>query len=198
VFLFYNNLHNISYVILTVPNVRVRRVCCRRRSAQGRRGRGRGRYGVNQYLRALSSPAAAASGPRTSPSPRSVSSASTGTRSDRFDYSPIVASPSPVKKRSLFNGLLSSAFSRLSPNQHHPSPTKPVVGSRSVSGTTRALKATVVRLPVSDGAMVGNITLLSLFILVAIFSQSSLQLLHFAGRYSSTGKHTFWSFRVSE
>jgi hypothetical protein len=39
----------------------------------------------------------------TSPSPRGVSSTSTGTRSDRFAYSPVVASPSPVKKRSLFN-----------------------------------------------------------------------------------------------
>jgi hypothetical protein len=88
--------------------------------------------GVNHYLRALSSPAAAAS-----PSPRSVSSTSAtgGTRSDRFAYSPGVASAPPVRKRSLLNGLLSSPFTRLSsPKQHHPSPSKPdLLGSSFAS-----------------------------------------------------------------
>nr|AGT17056.1 hypothetical protein SHCRBa_014_M16_F_80 [Saccharum hybrid cultivar R570] len=79
------------------------------------------------------------SGPR--PSPRSAMSSSApftrdamGTRSERFAY-PVMPSPprtpatlspasAPVKKRSLFTGLLSSPFSSVSLKQ--PSPSKPV------------------------------------------------------------------------
>ncbi|XP_062186456.1 QWRF motif-containing protein 2-like [Phragmites australis] len=112
--------------------------------------------GANEYLQALSSETdsassggsrdggadkpGTASGPR--PSPRSIISSSArfsrdavGTRSDRFAYpatpfssrTSAVASPAPMKKRSLFNGLLSSPFSR--PSLKLPSPSKPVASS---------------------------------------------------------------------
>ncbi|TVU40320.1 hypothetical protein EJB05_13778, partial [Eragrostis curvula] len=69
-----------------------------------------------------------ASGPR--PSPRSVMASSArfardavGTRSDRFAYpASVVASPSPVKKRSLFTGLLSSSPFSMLPLKKQPSP----------------------------------------------------------------------------
>ncbi|TVU40317.1 hypothetical protein EJB05_13775, partial [Eragrostis curvula] len=77
-----------------------------------------------------------ASGPR--PSPRSVMASSArfardavGTRSDRFACpASVVASPSPVKKSSVFNGLLSSSpFSRL-PLKKQQSPSKQESPSR--------------------------------------------------------------------
>lgn len=86
---------------------------------------------------------AVGSAPR--PSPRGAMSASarftrdaTGTRSERFAYYQVMPSPSrgpassspasaPVKKRSLFTGLLSSPFSRASLKQ--PSPSKPVASA---------------------------------------------------------------------
>ncbi|TVU13243.1 hypothetical protein EJB05_40779, partial [Eragrostis curvula] len=95
--------------------------------------------GANEYLRALSSAGSRdglgadrpASGPR--PSLRNVMGSSAriardavGTRSDRFAYpASTVPSPSPVKKRSLFNGLLSSPFSKLPLKKQQP-PSKPV------------------------------------------------------------------------
>ncbi|KAF8714239.1 hypothetical protein HU200_027842 [Digitaria exilis] len=60
-----------------------------------------------------------------------------GTRSDRFGY-PATPSPSPapMKKKSLFNGLLSSPFARSSLNKQ-PSPSKPVASAfrRTASST---------------------------------------------------------------
>ncbi|XP_066398481.1 QWRF motif-containing protein 2-like [Miscanthus floridulus] len=104
------------------------------------------------------------SGPR--PSPRSAMSSSArfspdamGTRSERFAY-PVMPSPSrvpatsspasaPVKKRSLFTGLLSSPFSRASPKQ--PSPSKPVA-----SAFRRAVSASPARRSTEGPASAGN------------------------------------------
>ncbi|RLM86249.1 protein SNOWY COTYLEDON 3-like [Panicum miliaceum] len=101
--------------------------------------------GANEYLLALSSDdtdsassgdgvaprRSVGSGPR--PSPRTAMSSSArftrdamGIHSERFG-SVASPAPAPVKKRSLFNGLLSSPFGRSSLKQHPPS--KPVASS---------------------------------------------------------------------
>ncbi|EER95762.2 hypothetical protein BDA96_02G011600 [Sorghum bicolor] len=103
------------------------------------------------------------SGPGPSPAPRSAMSSSAqftrdgngmGTRSERFAYS-VMPSPSrapttsaPVKKRSLFTGLLSSPFSKASLKQ--TSPSKPVASAfRRTASPTPARRSTEV--PASAG-----------------------------------------------
>ncbi|KAL6647671.1 hypothetical protein ACP70R_015108 [Stipagrostis hirtigluma subsp. patula] len=72
-----------------------------------------------------------------------------GTRSDRFAYSatqlssraPAATSPSPVKKRSLLNGLLSSPFRK--PSLKQPSPSKPAANSlKTTASPSRARRST--------------------------------------------------------
>ncbi|CAD6221635.1 unnamed protein product [Miscanthus lutarioriparius] len=120
--------------------------------------------GANEYLLALSSDTDSASSQRSvgsvpRPSPRSAMSSSAlftrdgmGTRSERFAYrvmpspsrAPATSSPAsaPVKKRSLFTGLLSSPFSRASLKQ--PSPSKPVASAfrRAASSSSPARRST--------------------------------------------------------
>ncbi|CAO1939328.1 unnamed protein product [Urochloa humidicola] len=73
-----------------------------------------------------------------------------GTRSDRFAYAATPPAPASVKKRSLFNGFLSSPFGRSSMKQ--PSPSKP--SFRSTASPSPARRST--EAPTSAGNTQGK------------------------------------------